>query len=82
MGEGVVFSVANPLDLALQELDLMANVLVVEVRGVGPSVSMLWFRFDPSALAARGSSVCELFSDNNADGGGSGCGWLVDRKRM
>jgi hypothetical protein len=67
MGDGAVFVVANPLDLALQAQNLMANVLVVEVRGVGLDPFMMWFRFDSAALATRGVSVCRLFSDGEPD---------------
>jgi hypothetical protein len=78
--EGVEFVVANPLDLMFQEQGLMADVLVVEVRG-GPGTlsSMLWFRFDTVSLATRGKSACRLFSDDGVD---ATAGWLTDRKRM
>jgi hypothetical protein len=89
MGEGVEFIVANPLDLALQERNLMASVLVVEVKSPGAPSSMLWFRFDSASMVTRGVSVCRLFSDDNSDEGGVSaasnggvCGWVIDRKRM
>ncbi len=82
-----IFSVANPLDLALQSQDLMANVLVVEVS-TSTSTSMLWFRFDSASLVARGMSACCLFSDDNTGVSGAEhvadgvCGWVIDRKRV
>jgi hypothetical protein len=90
VGEGVVFSVANPLDLALQGQNLLANVLVVEVKSPTNHTSMLWFRFDSESLATRGVSVRRLFSDDNADVSSTGdavdsgcmCGWVIDKKRM
>jgi hypothetical protein len=95
MGEGTTFVVANPVDLALQSQNLMANVLVVEVRGLDPAVSseMLWFRFDSFALSTRGMSICRLFVDYDQSDVISPpsaerpsamgvCGWVVDRKRM
>jgi hypothetical protein len=95
MGEGITFTVANPLDLALQSQNLMANVLVVEVKGLDPNVSsnMLWFRFDSFALSSRGVSMCRLFADcDQSDIISSSsseqpsalgvCGWVIDRKRM
>jgi hypothetical protein len=81
LDDGVVFSVANPLDLALQSMDLMADVLVVEVQGPSTPATVLWFRFDPTTFAARGVSACRLFSDDGCVAGGGVCGWLIDRKR-
>jgi hypothetical protein len=80
--------VANPFDLALQERNLMASVLVVEVKGPVTPSSMLWFRFDSASIAARGVSACRLFSDDDSDMIGEGglnggvCGWVIDKKRM
>jgi len=90
MGEGVLFTVANPLDLAMQGQNLMVNVLVIEVKSPTTPTSMLWFRFDSASLVTRGVSVCRLFSDDNADvcgnelaaGSVGVCGWVIDRKRM
>jgi hypothetical protein len=95
MGEGAVFVVANPLDLALQSQNLMANVLVVEVKGLDPNLSsnMLWFRFDSFALSTRGVSICRLFADcdqseiisvpsSERPSALGVCGWVIDRKRM
>ena len=84
MGEGVEFVVANPLDLVLQGQNLMANVLVVEVKSPVAAPSMLWFRFNPDSIVARGISACRLVSDDElvGDGGLGVCGWVIDRKRM
>ena len=89
IGEGAVFVVANPLDLALRGQNLMANVLVVEVSGPNTVRSILWFRFDSAALMARGVAVCRLFieSDDHSSADHAAldwvgvCGWVMDRKR-
>ena len=95
MGDGVVFVVANPLDLALQSQNLMSSVLVVEVKGLDPTLSsnMLWFRYDSFALSTRGVSICRLFAEcdqteiisvpsSERPSALGVCGWVVDRKRM
>jgi hypothetical protein len=82
MGEGVVFSVANPLDLH----NAVTTVLVVDVdRPIFPAYSVLWFRFDPVSLTTRGVSACLLSSDDWADIAALEidspriCGWVSER---
>jgi hypothetical protein len=59
MGEGVVFSVADSLDLH----NALTTVLVVDVnRPIFPAYSVLWFRFkfDPVSLGPSPHEECRL----------------------
>ncbi len=88
MGANALFTVANPLDLMLQGMNLMPNVLVVDMTGPSIPKSTLWLRFNQESLSTRGVSACRLFVDaddrnateyNTLEWVGV-CGWVMDCK--
>ena len=94
MGIDVQFTVINPLDLIIRGGRAVAdNVLVVEASGPNTTRSIMWFRYDSAALAARGVSMCRMFVDDNSSEAENSsecarldwigvCGWVMDRSRF
>ena len=90
LGVDVEFSVVNSLDL--QRRCIADNVLVVEANGPNTAKTVMWFRYDTAALAARGVAVCRMYVDETVDTNEAlqftkldwvgVCGWVMDRNRF